>query len=60
MKKIKRKQVANKKITLNEMVLQRKIMLKYQKQIKKWEEVKYKKDLLEFKKMISINGFFHC
>ena len=42
------------------MVVQRKIMLKYQKQIKKWEEVKHKKDLLELKKMISINGFFHC
>ena len=32
------------------MVVQRKIMLKHQKQMIKWEEVKHKNNLLELKK----------
>ena len=48
-KQSKRKQVADEKITLNEIVVQRKIMLKHRKQIKKWEEVKHKNDLLQLK-----------
>ena len=44
------KKIADKNIVLNEMVVQRKIILKYQRQMKNWEQVKHNYDLLELKK----------
>ena len=49
-KQSKRNQVADENIALNEMAVKRRIMLKYQKQMIKWDEVKHKKDLFELKK----------
>ena len=59
LKNNKKKQVNDEDIALNEMVVKRKITLKDQKQMKKWEEVKHKNNLLELKKTNSINGLFH-
>ena len=42
--------MANEKIPLNEIVVQRKIILKNQKEMTKWGEVKNKKYLIELKK----------
>ena len=49
-KQSKKNQVVDENIALNEMTVQRRIMLKYQKQMIKWDEVKHKKDLFELKK----------